>query len=310
MRLSHISLGALALAIATPALADPLPASTPAPDAAATPAATTPAAATPADSGAPAAVATVDDPSPAPAPAAAADGATAPPPAFTINGSATLVSDYRFRGISQTNLQPAIQGSITVTHSSGLYASVWSSSTSGYVTFSGTGSQEIDLIAGFKKTYSGVTFDAGVLYYVYPRSRPGGDNSKGDFFEPYADIAYTYGPVTGKVTVNYAPKQKALALDQGQTGLFKNNDNVYLAGDLSVAIPKTPLGLTAHVGHTWGPSWLSLGNEYTDYGAGATLTYKQLVFGVSYVDTDGVFTLANGKNAARSGVVVSLGVSF
>jgi hypothetical protein len=43
---------------------------------------------------------------------------------------------------------------------------------------------------------------------------------------------------------------------------------------------------------------------------GATLTYKQLVLGVSYVDTDGVFTLANGNNAARGGVVVSLGVSF
>ena len=311
MRLSHISLGALALAIATPALADPLPATTPAPDAAATPAATTPAAA-PTDTGTPApAVATVDDPSPAPAPApAAAAGETAPPPPFTINGSATLVSDYRFRGISQTNLQPAIQGSITVTHSSGLYATVWSSSTSGYVTFSGTGSQEIDLIAGFKKTYSGVTFDAGVLYYVYPRSRPAGDRSKADFFEPYADIAYTLGPVTAKVTVNYAPKQKALALDQGQTGLFKSQDNFYLAGDLSASIPNTPLGLTAHIGHTWGPSWLALGNEYTDYGFGATLTYKQLVFGVSYVDTDGVFTLANGKNAARSGMVVSLGVSF
>jgi uncharacterized protein (TIGR02001 family) len=220
------------------------------------------------------------------------------------------VSDYRFRGISQTNLQPAIQGSLTVTHSSGFYASVWSSSTSGYVTFSGTGSQEIDAIVGFKKSYSGVTFDAGVLYYIYPRSRPAGDNSKADFFEPYADIAYTYGPVTGKVTVNYAPKQKALALDQGQTGLFQKNDNVYLAGDLSASIPNTPLGLTAHLGHTWGPSWLALGNEYTDYGFGATLTYKQLVFGVSYVDTDGVFTLANGKNAARSGVVVSLGASF
>jgi len=174
MRLSHISLGALALAIATPALADPLPATTPAPDAAAAPAASTSA-----DNGTPAAVATVDDPAPAPAAPAAGDGPTAPPPAFTINGSVTLISDYRFRGISQTNLQPAIQGSLTVTHSSGFYASVWSSSTSGYVTFSGTGSQEIDAIAGFKKTYSGVTFDAGVLYYIYPRSRPAGDNSVG-----------------------------------------------------------------------------------------------------------------------------------
>ena len=284
MRFSHISLGVLALAIATPALADPKPAG-------------------PADPAA--AAATAGDPA---MPAVADE--TKPPPEITINGGATLVSDYRFRGISQTNLQPAIQGSITLTHSSGFYATVWSSSTSGYVTFSGTGSQEIDAIVGYKKTVSGFTLDGGLLYYIYPRSRPAGDNSKADFFEPYADVAYTIGPVTAKVTVNYAPKQKALALDQGQTGLLKKNDNVYLAGDLSASIPNTPLGLSAHLGHTWGPSWLSLGNEYTDWGAGATLTWKNLVLGVSYVDTDGVFLLANGKNAARSGVVVSLGVSF
>lgn len=274
MRFSHIGLGVLALASATPALADPVPA-------------------------------------PAPQDATAGGGDTAPPKAITISGGATLVSDYRFRGISQTNLQPAIQGSITLTHISGFYVSVWSSSTSGYVTQSGTGSQEIDLIAGFKKsTNSGVTLDAGVLYYVYPRSRPAGDRSSANFVEPYADVAYTLGPVTAKVTVNYAPRQKALALDQGQSGLLRKNDNVYLAGDLSGSIPNTPIGLTAHLGHTWGPSWLSLGKEYTDWGLGATVTRKNLVVGVSYVDTDGVFLLANGKNAARSGVVASIGVSF
>ena len=290
MRFSHISLGALALAMATPALADPVPAA---------PAIAAPTTADPAIP--------TDDAIAAPA---ADDGATAPPKEITISGGVTLVSDYRFRGISQTNLQPAIQGSITLTHVSGFYASVWSSSTSGYVTQSGTGSQEIDLIAGFKKTTGGVTLDAGVLYYVYPRSRPAGDRTSANFFEPYADIAYTFGPVTAKVTVNYAPKQKALALDQGQSGLLKKNDNVYLAGDLSASIPNTPIGLSAHIGHTWGPSWLSLGKEYTDYGFGATVTWKNLVVGVSYVDTDGVFTLANGKNAARSGVVASIGVSF
>ena len=284
MRFSHISLGALALAVATPAFADPTPAG-------------------PAD---PTAAAPAGE---APAPAAVADE-TKPPPAITITGSVALVSDYRFRGISQTNLQPAIQGGLTLTHESGLYASVWSSSTSGYVTFSGTGSQEIDAIVGYKKTISGFTLDAGLLYYIYPRSRPIGDNSKGDFFEPYADVAYTIGPVTAKVTVNYAWSQKALSLDQGQSGLLGKNDNVYLAGDLSAAIPQTPLSLTAHLGHTWGPSWLSLGNEYTDWGLGASLAWKNLSLGVSYVDTSGVFLLGNGKNAARSGVVVSLGASF
>lgn len=285
MRFSHISLGALALAMATPAFADPKPAG-------------------PAD---PAAAPAVGDPAPPPA----AEGDTAPPPEITINGGATLVSDYRFRGISQTNLQPAIQGSITLTHKSGLYATVWSSSTSGYVTFSGTGSQEIDAIVGYKHTVGGFTLDGGLLYYIYPRSRPAGDKSSANFFEPYADVAYTIGPVTAKVTVNYAwGGQKALAFDQGQSGLLKKNDNVYLAGDLSASIPNTPFGLSAHLGHTWGPSWLALGNEYTDWGVGGTLTWKNLVLGVNYVDTSGVFLLANGKNAARSGVVVSLGVSF
>ncbi|MBN8813990.1 MAG: hypothetical protein J0J06_00925 [Sphingomonas sp.] len=284
MRFSHVSLGALALAVATPAFADPKPAGP-----------VDPVAAAPAGE--------------APAPAAAADE-TAPPPEITVTGGVTLVSDYRFRGISQTNLQPAIQGTLSVTHKSGFYATVWSSSTSGYVTFSGTGSQEIDAIVGYSKTVGGFKLDGGLLYYIYPRSRPVGDNSKGDFFEPYADVSYTLGPVTAKVTVNYAWKQKALSLDQGQTGLLPKNDNVYLAGDLSAAIPKTPLSLSAHIGHTWGPSWLALGNEYTDWGVGASLAWKNLTLGVSYVDTDGVFTLANGKNAARSGVVVSLGASF
>src|SRR3546814_18335337 len=62
--------------------------------------------------------------------------ATAAVPAFaqddnsgiTITGSAAVVSDYRFRGVSQTGEEAALQGSIGVSHSSGLYAGVWGSS--------------------------------------------------------------------------------------------------------------------------------------------------------------------------------------
>jgi len=237
----------------------------------------------------------------------------APPPAFTINGSATVVTDYRFRGISQTDRNAAIQGSITVTHSSGFYVSVWGSSTDDYVTWAGTGHQEIDLIGGFKKTVGGTTFDIGALYYFYPKTHPVGDTSSSDFIEPYADISHTFGPVTAKVTVNYAPKQKALKLDQGANFLgvvLPKEDNVYLAGDLSASIPHTPIGLTAHLGHTWGPSWLSVGKGYTDWGLGATVTYKALTLGVSYVDTNVDFYSGTGKNLTKGGVVGSLGVSF
>ena len=246
----------------------------------------------------------------------------APPPPFTINGSATVVSDYRFRGISQTDKNVAVQGSITVTHESGFYVSVWGSSVDDYVTYAGTGHQEVDIIAGYSKTIDGTKFDGGVLYYVYPKTRPLGDVSSSNFFEPYFDISHTFGPITAKATINYAWKQKALGLGQGAPLVLddgegghlvfpdKKQDNVYVAGDFSAAIPNTPVSLSAHIGHTWGPSWLSIGKEYTDWSLGATYTYKSLTFGVSYVDTDGDFFTPSGTNASKAGVVGTIGVSF
>lgn len=249
-------------------------------------------------------------------PAFAEDGGeTAPPPAFTVNGSATVTSDYRFRGISQTDKDFAIQGSITVTHESGLYASIWASSVHGYVTAAGDyvngtnegqASVEMDLIGGFKKTFGGTTFDIGVLYYVYPKTKLAGDPTSSDFVEPYFSVSHTFGPLSAKATVNYAPKQKALALNQ----VGPKQDNVYLAGDFSAGIPKTPISLSAHIGHTFGPSWLSIGNEYTDWNLGASYTWKMLTFTASYVDTDGTFITPSSKNAAGSGFVGSITASF
>jgi uncharacterized protein (TIGR02001 family) len=238
--------------------------------------------------------------------AASAADAPPPPPAFTINGGATIVTDYRFRGISQTDRNVAVQGTATIAHSSGFYLTFWGSSVDDYVTASGQGHQELDLIGGFKKSFGHTTIDTGLLYYVYPKTKLAGDRTSSNFFEPYFSVAEALGPVTAKATVNYAPKQKALALNQ----IGPKLDNVYLAGDLSAAVPHTPLGLTAHLGHTWGPSWLSIGNGYTDWGLGATVSYHQLTFGIQYVDTNGAFITPTGKNASKAGVVGSVGVSF
>jgi uncharacterized protein (TIGR02001 family) len=230
---------------------------------------------------------------------------TAPPPEITVNATATVVSDYRFRGVSQTDLKAAVQGGITVTDKSGFYVSVWGSSIDDYVAYGSD--QEVDLIAGYSHTFkSGVKLDGGVLYYYYP----GGGHNATDFVEPYVDISDTYGPVTGKVTVNYTPSQSAQSLDG-----VHNNDSVYLAGDLSVAIPKSPIGLTAHLGHTFGPSVLSLGyNGYTDWGLGASYTWNHLTFGVNYVDTDKDAYIVDQhdklRNITKGGVVFSLGASF
>lgn len=239
-----------------------------------------------------------------------AEDAPTETPAVTINGTAAVVSDYRFRGISQTDRNFAVQGSLTLTHKSGLYASIWGSSVDSYVTASLQGHQEIDLIVGYKKTFGGTTVDVGALYYVYPKSKLAGDKTSSNFIEPYLAVSQAIGPVTAKATVNWAPKQKALALDQ----ISPKQDNLYLAGDLSAAIPKTPLSLTAHIGHSKGPSWLATtgrGNSYTDWGLGASVTYKAFSFGVQYVDTNTTFfTPLSNKDAAKGGVVFSLTGSF
>jgi uncharacterized protein (TIGR02001 family) len=242
---------------------------------------------------------------------------TAPPEAITINGGATLVTDYRFRGISQTNKNFAVQGSLTATHESGLYVSVWGSSISEYV--ANGSNQEIDLIAGYKKTIGGTTFDGGVLYYFYPASQKFGpafadDKYNSDFAEPYLSVAHTFGPVSGKVTANYAFKQKALGLTANANGTQKKDDNLYGAVDLSAAIGKG-VGITGHVGHNFTRSVLSFDRTYTDWAAGVNYTYKQITFGVSYVDTNLHNGYASGllgfsKDVAKEGVVGSVGVSF
>jgi uncharacterized protein (TIGR02001 family) len=229
------------------------------------------------------------------APALAQD---APASDFTVSGGATLVTDYRFRGISQTFKQFAVQGTFTVSHSSGLYATVWGSSIDDYI--AAGSDQEIDIIAGYKHSFGGATVDVGVLYYYYPGS--GGINS--DFFEPYASVSGAFGPVTAKLSAAYAPKQKALTVD----GITKE-DNLYVAGDLSASVPNTPIGLTAHVGHSFGPSYLTIGDEYTDWSVGATYTWKNMTFGVSYVDTD-KDAFVGTRNVTKAGVVGSVGVSF
>ena len=236
------------------------------------------------------------------APAMAQDE-TDPPSAVTVSGGATVVTDYRFRGISQTDKDFAVQGGITLNHQSGVYVSVWGSSIDDYV--AAGADQEIDLVAGFKKEVaSGTTVDVGATYYYYPGAEkfvPGYDS---DFVEFYGSVSHTFGPLTGKVLGAYAPKQSALSVGSGK------EDNFYLAGDLSAGIPNTPVSLNAHVGHSFGPSYLTIGKKYTDWSLGATYTWKNLTAGVSYVDTDKRLTSYSGKNISKAGVVGTLGVSF
>jgi uncharacterized protein (TIGR02001 family) len=220
---------------------------------------------------------------------------------LSVSGGAALVSDYRFRGISQTDKDFAIQGNIFLNHSSGLYVGTWGSSIDDYV--AGGSDQEIDLIGGFKKSFGGTTLDVGFIYYYYPGAEKITADLDTDFFEPYVALSHTFGPVTGKVMVAYAPKQNALSLGAGK------EDNLYVSGDLSAAIPNMPITLSAHVGHNFEESYITFGEKYTDWNIGAAYTRGPLTFMVQYVDTDKDF-IGSTKNISKEGVVGTVSVAF
>src|SRR6218665_470501 len=100
----------------------------------------------------------------APAALAQEEGASEP---FAITGTAALVSDYRFRGVSQTDKEGAVQAGFTVTHESGLYVGTWGSNLSGWGTFGGS-NMELDIYGGYLAKLGDLSLDVGLTWYMYP----------------------------------------------------------------------------------------------------------------------------------------------
>lgn len=213
-------------------------------------------------------------------PAFAQDGGpigSAPGNGVTISASATATSDYRYRGLSRSDGDPALQGQAYVELPNGLYGGVFGSTLGGGD--EGAGDIEIDLIAGYESELSsGLNLDIGAVYFDFvgdgaPRTLDGlGD--LGSYVEPYAALSYTLGPVQAKVGAAYAPDQDAL-----------RGDNLYLYGQASAGIPMTPLTLNAKVGRSDG-SLAPGSGSYMDWSLGADYVLGPVTLGAKYVDTD------------------------
>ena len=215
---------------------------------------------------------------------------------ITISGNAAVTSDYRFRGIAQSGGDFAIQGGIDVAHDSGFYAGTWGSS----VNFAG--GTEIDVYGGWSgEVASGLNVDVGLLYYIYPDS--GVATGPTDFFEPYASVSTTIGPVEAKVGAAYS---------WGGQSALGDDENLYVYGDLSSGIPGTPLTASAHLGYSKGDSFLSTlqgtDGDYLDWSLGLDYAITDnLTLGVKYTDTD---DSPAQKDFTDSAFVFTLGVSF
>ena len=112
-----------------------------------------------------------------------------------VSGSVTLTSDYLFRGITQTNEEPALQGGIEYAVDGGFYAGAWGSSISWLSDSDPDISSQVELdgYLGYRGGFgdSGVGYDVGAIYYWYPGDYPSGFNSA-DTTEVYFGLGWSF----------------------------------------------------------------------------------------------------------------------
>jgi uncharacterized protein (TIGR02001 family) len=245
----------------------------------------------------------------------------APEPEYTLTGNVAIVSDYRYRGISQTDKKPAIQGGFDFAHKSGFYLGNWNSNVSGFGT-APSGNVEMDFYGGYKFEAVGISFDVGTIYYYYPGSvpfSPTGASKTPEINTHEIYVGMGYGPVSLKVSNT---------LSDGYFGLGKNSFTGYgsakgtLYYDLTVSheiAAKTVL--SAHVGY------LDLDGDtsaepfkLTDYRVGVAYDAGFATIGLNYVGNDinsvakGNFTLSTsgriGTKNYTDTVVLSLTKTF
>jgi uncharacterized protein (TIGR02001 family) len=180
--------------------------------------------------------------------------------AWETSANVALSSEYVWRGVTQTNNDPAISGGFDIAHESGFYAGTWASNIDNE-----EGSIEVDYYAGFGGDFgdSGVSFDVGALYYDFPGI------TEFDYFEVYAFLGYSFL----SAGVSYS-------LDAFDADWEGAEDNVYY--QLDAAYDISSITLAAGVGHY---DW-DEGEDYTNWYLGASTELAGLGLDLTYHDND------------------------
>lgn len=188
-------------------------------------------------------------------------------PLGTITGSVALTSDYLFRGISQTQNDPAVQGSLTWNSGAGFYAGFWGTNVE--FTPGDNADLELDLYAGYAGSVGVFSYDIGVIYYAYPGTRAGTDYG---YVEGALKVGYALGPASWTAGAYYTPDNFA------GTG-----DGVYLTTGLAVPFAER-FKIDANIGRAEvNPAF---GADYFDWNVGLTVTTPLVDLAVRYHDTD------------------------
>ena len=254
------------------------------------------------------------------APAMAADApAAAPAPTYTLTANAGIVSQYVYRGITQTARNPAIQGGFDFAHTNGFYVGTWGSNVSwisdNFIAGGATeasASMEWDIYGGYKGKAGPLDFDVGALQYYYPGRYTG---------LPAGMVKPNTTEIYGALSKDWLSAKFSYVVSSGLFGVDNANGSYYL--DLSANYPIADTWtLNAHVGYqkydgsNGGTSNSSL-YTYTDYKLGVT---KDLGNGWSamayYSDTNAkdtgykIAAVNGGKNLGDGQLVVGVSRSF
>lgn len=218
-------------------------------------------------------------------------------------GTLALTSDYLFRGLSQTNQKPALQGGVEYAHDSGFYGGIWGSNVSWISDLSSSAapissSVELDFYAGWRGGGERVKFDAGVYSYFYPGDYPHG------FVRPYTTEAF-FGVSVGPATLKYYHALSNLY------GFAESDGSGYL--DLSVNYEFSPgWVLNGHAGRQR-VKGLSAAS-YTDWKLGVTRNFAEgWSLAAAYADTDAdraVYTNPFGNYLGRATGTLTLTKAF
>ena len=205
---------------------------------------------------------------------------------YTLGYNIAGVTDYRYRGISQTRLNPTLQGGIDFTSKLGFYVGAWASGVKFIRDAGGDGSVELDLYGGYKGTFRDFGYDVGVLHYQYARNHL---NPSANTTELYVGGSYNI------VNVKYSHSVTNLF------GFADSRNSGYL--DVSATFD-VGYGFTVvpHIGHQWVANNHDF--SYTDYSVAANKDLYGFTLSLALVATStNTYRGASDQNLGRTGVV-------
>ena len=224
---------------------------------------------------------------------------TAPASPWAVTGNAGLFSDYRFRGISQTDKGPAFQGGFDIAHASGFYVGNWNSNVD--ANFFGGSNLEMDFYGGFKGAAGSFSYDLGAIYYYYNGSDPKIDNT-----EIY--VGGGFGPLSLKYY--YAVSDFFGIADSDGSSYFDATVNYPVAAGTT---------LIGHVGYQslkGGAKVTEINGSgphgsITDWKIGVTYDLSGWLLGASYIGTNrDLQGSVAGRNISGDMLLLSVAKSF